>query len=383
MSRIERAYITPKVIIWARESANINVETAANKIPVKVEKLLEWEAGESYPTVKQAEKLAKIYRRPFAAFFLPKPPRDFQLLQDFRRKENDRKYSTALIFMIREIQEKQLWLSSFLEENGYKTIPIIGKYNINNKPSEVAQNILEYLEIGDYDENTILKYWIKKVESKGIYVSQSSNYNTSSLLEVEEVRGFAISDKYAPFIFINSKDYQGAQLFTLAHELAHIWIDASGVSDAYLYESRRWNQYDKIELFCNEVAAEALMPKYDVFADIHEIQINVENIKKIAQKYGVSPLAFWTRLLKLRVINESIYNEVKVKLAHSKRKIKDKKEKKDGSPNYYTLQARRNSRTFCHIVLEYYYGGQISGSEASGLLGIKINKFDKFLDHLN
>src|ERR1700712_343124 len=101
----DRAYITPKVLRWARESARMSVEMAAAKAHVTPEKLNEWEEGVTQPTIKQAETLAKAYRRPFALFFLPEIPRDFQPLQDFRNK-NAKALTTSSIFIIREIQQK-------------------------------------------------------------------------------------------------------------------------------------------------------------------------------------------------------------------------------------------------------------------------------------
>lgn len=102
----EKAYITPKVLKWARESAKITLEVAASKVDKTVEQLNEWEEGISYPTIKQAEKLAKSYKRPFALFFLPEIPNDFQPLQDFR-KSDSKELTTGSVFIIREIQQKQ------------------------------------------------------------------------------------------------------------------------------------------------------------------------------------------------------------------------------------------------------------------------------------
>jgi len=105
----DRAFITPKVLKWARESARMSEKASADKVPVSVEKLKEWEEGTSQPTIRQAKILAKTYRRPFALLFLPEVPRDFQPLQDFRRK-TAKPLGTGSIFIIREIQQKQAWI---------------------------------------------------------------------------------------------------------------------------------------------------------------------------------------------------------------------------------------------------------------------------------
>lgn len=99
----DKANITPNVLKWARESARMTEETAAAKVLVAVAKLLEWESGDSQPTIRQAQTLAKAYKRPFALFFLPDIPRDFQSLQDFRKK-NSKSLTTSSIFIIHEMQ---------------------------------------------------------------------------------------------------------------------------------------------------------------------------------------------------------------------------------------------------------------------------------------
>src|SRR5258707_13999585 len=114
---VDKAYITPSVIKWARETAHMSLETAASKVPVSLERLVQWESGASQPTIRQAEILAKAYKRPFALFFLPKPPIDFTPLQDFRRKVAG-PLTTGSIFIIREIRQRQAWTREYYEENG-------------------------------------------------------------------------------------------------------------------------------------------------------------------------------------------------------------------------------------------------------------------------
>src|SRR3989337_1733458 len=127
----DKADITPKVLKWARESARMSEETAAGKVPVTIEKLKEWEEGTSQPTIKQAETLAKAYRRPFALFFLPEIPRDFQPLQDYRRK-TAKALGTASVFIIREIQQKQSWIRDVFENNKEAKLPFVVFKNISN-----------------------------------------------------------------------------------------------------------------------------------------------------------------------------------------------------------------------------------------------------------
>ena len=171
----DKANITPNVIKWARESARITIEIAAKKVSKSPEELKDWEEGRSQPTIRQAQALAKVYKRPFALFFLPEIPRDFQPLQDFRKK-NSKELGTASIFIIREIQQKQAWISEVNEENNENKIPFVGKFSINDDIVTVAKDILKTLDINptNYKTDNPIKEWIDKAESKGIFISRTS-----------------------------------------------------------------------------------------------------------------------------------------------------------------------------------------------------------------
>jgi len=161
-----QAKITPKVVIWARETAKMSIEVAATKMGVSKKKLEDWENGISCPTIKQAQKLAKIYRRPFAIFFLPDLPEDFHPLRDFRRKTST-PLQTASVFIIREIQQKQAWMSDNLIENNQTPLSYIGRFSIKDDPTLVAKNILETLEMNPtkYTKGiSLLNHWINKIE---------------------------------------------------------------------------------------------------------------------------------------------------------------------------------------------------------------------------
>ena len=228
----DKAYITPNVLKWARESARMSEETAAAKVSVTVEKLKEWELGTSQPTIRQAQNLAKAYKRPFALFFLPDIPRDFQPLQDFRKK-GSKELTTSSIFIIREIQQKQAWISDVYAEDNEEKLAFYGRFTINDKPEVVAQNILKTLNItpANYKTENPIKEWIDAAETNGIFVSRTSFIHSRLKLDSDELQGFAITDPYAPFIFVNSYDWNAPQLFTLVHELAHIWIAETGISN--------------------------------------------------------------------------------------------------------------------------------------------------------
>lgn len=381
----EKAFINPEIIVWARMTARMSPDEAACRLHVNADLLKSWENGIGYPTVSQAEKLSQIYRRPLAVFYLPKPPKDSHALPDFRAVGASGEYSTALTFIIRDIQQRQSWIREFLIEQGECALPFVGKLSENNTPEQIAGNMKEVLGIDDYIESeNVLRNWINKVESKRIFLSFTSNVHTRLKIDAEEVRGFALCDDITPFIFINSNEHEDAQLFTLLHELAHIWINKPGVSNI---EFRDYDpkHYDRTELFCNEVAAETLLPLKrvtDFFGENKEIDL--DRIDNFAGFMKVSPYFVSVRLLKAGIINNGQFEQfqpvLRVRFEHelaNKEKQRKRLKQQEGVLNVYSLQIKKNSRAFTHIVYDGYKEGKISGYDASLLLGVKLNKFNK------
>ncbi|MEA5429205.1 XRE family transcriptional regulator [Arcicella lustrica] len=388
----DKAYITPNVLKWARESARMTEENAATKVSVTIEKLKEWETGTSQPTIRQAQTLAKSYKRPFALFFLPDIPRDFQPLQDFR-KSGSKTLTTSSIFIIREIQQKQSWISDVYSENQEDKLPFVGRFNINDKPQKVANDILTTLNINPsfYKSDNPIKEWIDAAETKGIFISRTSFIHSRLKLDSEELQGFAIADYYAPFIFVNSEDWNAPQLFTLVHELAHIWIAATGISNEVEPEQKQKDKFHPVELFCNEVAANALMPKEIVLSFDASLFQSSKDLFKIAKKFGVSSFALLVRALNLNIISVPTYKKLKKQAdidfaeylrREAEKKAKQKQKEKSGGPNYFLLQLNRNSRLFTQTVLDAFRGGYIEPTLASNLLNVQVNKFQKLESQL-
>ena len=383
----EKAYITPNVLKWARESARMSEEVACAKVSVSSEKLKEWENGDSLPTIRQAQTLAKAYKRPFALLFLPEIPRDFQPLQDFR-KSGSKPFNTSSIFIIRETQQKQSWIRDLYEENKEKKLSFVGKFNIKDNPEVVAKDILKTLDINpaNYQSDNPIKVWIEKAESKGIFISRTSFIHSRLKLDSDELQGFAISDEFAPFVFINSDDWNAPQLFTLVHELAHIWIAESGISNEIEQNVKDKDKYHPVELFCNEVAANALIPK-EIINNLDNVTFqNSKEIFKSAKNLGISSFAFLVRAYNLNLINYTTYQSLKKDAEYefgeflkreAEKKAKQKEKENKGGPNYFLLQLNRNSRLFTQTVLDTFRGGGIEPSLASNLLNVQINKFQK------
>lgn len=386
----DKAYITPNVLKWARESAKMTEETAAAKIPkLTVVKLKEWEDGTSQPTIRQAQILAKAYKRPFALFFLPEVPKDFQPLQDFR-KSGSKELTTSSIFIIREIQQKQAWISDVYSDNNEEKLPFVGRFSLNSNPKDVADDILATLGINPskYTTDNPIREWINAAESNGIFVSRTSFIHSKMKLDSEELQGFAIADQFAPFVFVNSDDWNAPQLFTLVHEIAHIWIAATGISNEIEPEIDNRDKFNPIELFCNEVAANALIPTEIILNIDRRVFKNSQDIFKTAKNLGVSSFAFLVRALNLQLVTNPEYKVLKRQTeidyqaflkreAEKKAALKLKQKEKPGGPNPYLLRLNKNSRLFTQVVLDALRSGFVQPTQASFLLGTPSNNFHK------
>ena len=388
----DKAFITPNVLKWARESARMTEDVAAAKVYVTVDKLKEWESGTSQPTIKQAQTLAKAYKRSFALFFLPEVPRDFQPLQDFRRP-GSKALTTSSIFIIREIQQKQAWVSDVNAENQEEGLSFVGRFSIKDNPEVVAKDILTTLKItpASYKFDNPIREWIDAAEKNGIFVSRTSFIHSRLKLDSEELQGFAIADPYAPFVFVNSGDWNAPQLFTLVHELAHIWVAETGISNEVEPKLENKDKFHSVELFCNEVAANALMPKEIVLSfDASSFQ-NSSSVFKAAKPLGVSSFALLVRALNLNLITTQAYQKLKKQADFDYQEyLRKETEKtgrlkemdKNGGPNYFLLQLNRNSRLFTQTVLDAFRGGFIEPTLASSLLNVQVNKFSKLESQL-
>lgn len=387
----ERAYITPSVIKWARERAKLDLATAADKIGTNKERLELWENGEALPTLNQAVKMSKVYRRSLSVFYLPEPPTDFQTLRDFRRIKEKRDYSTSLMFIMREVQGRQQWMKDFLIEEEEEPLSFIGKFSYQENIKKVASDIISTLEIeDDINQKDRFKHWIQKAEDKRIFICLGSNIHSYMVFDVNEFRGFALSDSLAPFIFINTKDAKQAQLFTLVHELVHLWIGESGVSKEIVAEFRELNprELEPVELFCNSVAAEILMPQNLINSYVSEYHvISLQAIDQLAKKLQLSSKAILVRLSKLGRISSQSYNRYWNDIEERNEQWRMENQKKSneadqGFPSPYLMKLRKCGYAFTNIVVGSYKSGRLSGVETSTLLDMKLNKLPKIEKYL-
>jgi Zn-dependent peptidase ImmA (M78 family)/DNA-binding XRE family transcriptional regulator len=388
------AIITPDVLRWARERADFSQDDAAQKVKVRPDRFNEWENGQSRPTFRQAQILAQAFHIPFGYFFLPAPPPEEQLdLPDLRTIGGIETTQFSLNFVDHyfDLLRKQEWIREYRLNNGFNELTFIAKYSFDDSYKTVAHDIQKELAINPDLRNTARNWeeyiskFIEQAESAGILVMRNSivGTNTHRPLSVEEFRGLAICDKIAPLVFINSADAKSAQLFTLAHELAHLWLGQSGVSNPDLRSKKNGGRNNNSETFCNKIAAEILVPE-DSFLESWNRQLAVaDNLDLLSKIYRVSRLVISRRAYELDLIEYADFQEFYLAALNTDRNKKIKQSQSSGGPSFYTTQKSRNGKLFSQSVIAAAFSGKLPLRDAGSLLGVKPGNIRKYAQKVN
>ncbi|MHB8432354.1 MAG: ImmA/IrrE family metallo-endopeptidase [Candidatus Tyrphobacter sp.] len=293
-----RVEVKPKLLRWARERVGLSTGDLARRFP----RLERWENAQEQPTLKQLEKYARTTHTGVGYFFLPEPPVERIPIQDLRTiADQDIEHpSPDLLDTIYMCQERQEWYREFARSHGDKPLPFVGSASLNSNIEETAAamrkalrfDLAERLRIATWTE--ALRRFIELADELGVLVTVNGvvGNNNHRRLDPQEFRGFALSDDIAPMVFVNGADSKAAQMFTLAHELAHIWLGQSAVSEP----DRARGPVHAAEAWCNEVAGEMLVPQAalrETFDAAEELQ---DALTRLARQFKVSTLVILRRI---------------------------------------------------------------------------------------
>lgn len=363
--------VAPDLLLWAVERAGWD-DTDVNR---KVPNLHEWIDGRKKPTLKQLEKFSNLTHTPFGMLFLPERPVEEVPIPDMRsvRNETVQKPSADLLDTIYLCQTRQDWYRTYAQENGSETINFIGSATVEEPPKVIATRIQRLLGLDDTRRNRFLtwddylRYLIKSIEDLGVLVMISGvvGTNTHRKLNPQEFRGFALADPVAPLIFVNGVDTKAAQIFTLIHELAHIWLGSSALSDVILAER---NTVDA-ELWCNQVAAEVLVPLEHLRATYRE-ELTVDEMERLAREFKVSTLVILRRMYDAKFVSWDEYR-IRYEMEYKRLEVFLETKVSSGGGNFYNTQLRRLGRRFGRAVVASAYEGDTSFRDAYRLVGVK------------
>lgn len=364
------AYINGKILEWARQRSGVPIADIAHKVKGTIDQVKSWESGDSFPSFKTAQDLAKALRVPFGILFLPVPPEQALPLPDFRTLSKNYKPTPDFLELLNGVLVRQDWYREYAAETGEKPVKFAGKYTTASKIGEVANDIRHTLGIHQTLRNTV-RSWseyltaiVRNAEEAGILVMRSSIVGNATHRKVshEEVQGFAISDDRAPLVFINSQDFKASQIFTMAHEVAHIWIGQSAISNPDETNAGT----DDVESFCNKVAAEVLVPEAE-FLKVWQHDTTDAVIAKIARWFWVSTLVVLRRAHETERISNAQFSILKRREAE---KIISGASASGG--DYYRNIVARMGARLTYAVLGEVQQQRILLRDASRLLDMKI-----------
>lgn len=369
--------VKPALLSWARESIGFSVDDVALKMKRSVDEILEWESGISAPSYPQLEKLAyQLYKRPLAVFFLPEPPNEISPKKEFRSlPESDLDNLKPDTYMhVRKGHAYQISLKEVFNNSNPAGSKLWQEVALNPDGSVVEQSrrIRNALNISIENQSAIrsdeeaLKTWRASIEAKGVFVFKES-------FKQKDISGFCLSDDEFPIIYLNNTTTKTRQIFSLFHELAHILLNTKSLSK---FEHGYFNQLppnaQRIEVFCNAIAAEVLIPKSDFESFTANLPFNIEavsddEIERIAARYSVSRESILRKFLDQNRVSSSHYKEKSEMWAN---------QRKGGSGgNWYASANAYLSSTFAREVLSQHYKHNLSIDKASDLLGIKAKNF--------
>lgn len=370
-----RVSVRAELLEWACDRAGVGTDEAAQRFP----HLPAWISGEVQPTLKQIESFASAVHAPIGYLFLPEPPVERVPIPDFRTMADElvEHPSPDLLDTIYLCQQRQEWYRDYARTIGESPLGFVGSANPNSDVVATAGKIRRQLGF-DLEERRELPTWtdalrrfIEQADESGVMVMVSGvvGSNNRRKLDPEEFRGFALSDDLAPLAFINGADTKAAQMFTLAHELAHIWIGQTGLSDVTPASAPD----DRVEEWCNRVAAETLVPLALVREDYRSNAELWDEVARLARRFKVSTLVILRRLHDARKLSrEEFWQAFNVELERL-RAIP-----RGSGGNFYLTQAARLSKRFARALVAHTLEGQTLHRDAFRLLGFsKLSTFRK------
>ena len=378
-----RAALEPAVLRWARERARLGADAVAAKMGVRPEQVEAWEQSGSI-SVAQADRLARHTHTPVGYLYLREPPEDDLPIADFRAARSGGAWrpSPDLLDTVHAMTRRQAWMREELAEDRAEALPFVGRA-AGLTPAEAAAAMRESLGLtADWSSRRrswtdALRHLRDRAEAGGVLVVFNGivGNNTRRRLDRKEFQGFALVDRHAPLVFVNSADLKAAQMFTLAHELAHVFTGATGVSNL---EADRAPDH-QVERFCNEAAAEFLVPEDRLMAHWSRADSVADAIQAVARRFRVSALVAARRALDLRLIRRSDFRSFYDGYGEQ---VTRRREEATGG-NFWSSQNVRIGRRFGAAVSRAVKEGRLSYREAYSLTGLRGDTFDVLMRSLD
>lgn len=365
---VVRVDVSPELIDWACTRSGIPEDQLTHKFP----KLPEWRQGDRNPTLRQLETFAATTHTPLGMLFLQEPPDEQVPIPDYRTigDRGVRRPSPDLLDTIYGCQQRQDWYRTFAEVNREAPVAFFASLNLGTPIGEAADHMRDALDFGVGTRGSsfaeAFRLLAEEAEEHGVLVMVNGvvGSNTHRKLDPEEFRGFALADPLAPVVFVNGADTRAAQIFTLAHELAHLWLGESALSDADLAA----RPSEPVERWCNQVAAELLVPERDLHEQFDPTADLTEELDRLARHYKASTLVVLRRLYDSEHFSWDAY---RVAYREELARVLELAGEKGSGGNFYNTQPVRVSKRFARALITSTLEGQTLYNEAFRMLGFK------------
>ena len=373
-----RVAVNPALIRWARERAG----HAQERLTARFKKLPEWESGKTQPTLKQVEAFARAVHVPVGYLFLTEPPEEPVPIPDFRTLAGRavRQPSPNLLDTIYACQERQSWYRDFARIAQQPEVGFVGSATVETPPEDVAARMRETLGFDLAARRACptwadaLRLFIRQADAAGVLVMVSGVVmsNNHRRLDPAEFRGFALCDPLAPLVFVNGADTKAAQMFTLAHEFAHLWLGASALSNS---EAVPRPGFRREEVWCNAVAAELLVPLAALRAELREAEALPQALVRLARAFKVSTLVILRRLLNANWLDRGRFDAA---WAQESTRLRTLAQRGSDGGDFYRTTLSRVSRRFAHALVVSTLEGQTLYRDAYRMLGVsKAETFNR------
>lgn len=377
--------IDPSILNWIiRKIQSQNVSSSV------VELLFQWQSGEKEPTFRQIEDISKKANIPFGYFFLTTPPKEECSIVEFRTVNSLelQEPSRNLLDTVDAMTDAQEWMKAFLRDNGADELSFVGKYNEEVNRDVIVDDIRKVLHLNeDWFTQTgssagSFKCLRGKCENAGILVMMSGivGQNTRRKLSISEFRAFTLIDEYVPLIFINTCDTEGGKLFSLLHELAHIWM---GTGSFYNDEYGTSNNISSLEKICNAVAAEILVPQEQFLKKWKEQNLDIcGKITELAKYFKCSQHVIVRKALDNSFISERTYTEFVDKLTKEYKKWQEQKDKKGSGGDFYKTMGTKMDHRFIRALASSAKEGRTQYTDVYRLTNTNRKTFSRLVDEI-
>jgi Zn-dependent peptidase ImmA (M78 family)/transcriptional regulator with XRE-family HTH domain len=386
MSNQTAITINPSLLAWARKESGYDIDRVAKRLQVKEERVAEWEKGERQPTFRQVELLSRFFHRPFSIFFMARPPQLPPLATEYRRLPDVEPghESPELRLALRQMLTRRENALNLMSELGEPIPEFSLRANLRETPVEVGQRLRQAtgvtveFQLGWLNGWEAWREWRAAVDNLGILVFQFAK------VSLKEVRGLALLRTPMPVAGINGKEMPEAKAFTLFHEVAHLMLAAGNEEASAATENRRGDDWMAVERFAEMVASHTLVPE-DALRDMigrmgtQRATWDMDNVRRVAKKFRLTPLATATRLRESGYMNWMQYNAWREQWQAY---VATLPPRRGGFATPVQKAVNRAGQPFARLVLEALAANRITPVDASRYLDLKFEHFSKLRTHL-